>query len=90
MMVIGLASVILGEVVFGTSGLLRRLIAAALGAVLYRVIISEALYLGMESSDLKLVSAVIVAVALYLGILGEKGAKIRKRRRQNGKAASNS
>ena len=41
MMVIGLASVILGEVVFGTSGLLRRLIAAALGAVLYRVIISR-------------------------------------------------
>ena len=44
----------------------------------------------MESSDLKLVSAVIVAVALYLGLLGEKGAKIRKRRRQNGKAAANS
>ena len=90
MMVIGLASVILGEVVFGSKGLLRRLVAAALGAVLYRVIISEALYLGMESSDLKLVSAVIVAVALYLGLLGEKGAKIRKRRRQNGKAAANS
>lgn len=90
MMIIGLASVILGEVVFGTRTLLRRLISASLGAVLYRVIISQALYLGMESSDLKLVSAVIVAVALYLGILGEKGAKIRKRRGQNGKAASNS
>lgn len=90
MMIIGLASVILGEVVFGTRTLLRRLISASLGAILYRVIISQALYLGMESSDLKLVSAVIVAVALYLGILGEKGAKIRKRRGQNGKAASNS
>lgn len=90
MMVIGLASVILGEVVFGTSCLLRRLIAASLGAVLYRIIISQALYLGMGSSDLKLVSAVIVAMALYLGILGERGAKIRKKRNQNGKSASNS
>lgn len=90
MMVIGLASVILGEVVFGTSCLLRRLIAASLGAVLYRIIISQALYLGMGSSDLKLVSAVIVAMALYLGILGERGAKIRKKRTKNGKAASNS
>ena len=89
MMVIGLASVILGEVVFGTSTLLRRLISAALGAVLYRIIISQALYLGMESSDLKLVSAVIVAAALYLGLLGERGAKIRRKRGQNGKAASN-
>ena len=89
MMVIGLASVILGEVVFGTNTLLRRLIAASLGAVLYRVIISQALYIGMDSSDLKLVSALIVAMALYLGILGERGAKIRKKRGKNGKAASN-
>ena len=89
MMVIGLASVILGEVVFGTSTLLRRLISASLGAVLYRIIISQALYLGMESSDLKLVSAVIVAAALYLGVLGERGARIRRRRNSNGKAASN-
>lgn len=89
MMVIGLASVILGEVVFGTSSLLRRLVSASLGAILYRIIISQALYIGMESSDLKLVSAVIVALALYLGVLGEKGARIRKRGK-NGKAASNS
>lgn len=90
MMVIGLASVILGEVVFGTNTLLRRLIAASLGAILYRIIISQALYIGMESSDLKLVSAIIVAMALYLGLLGERGAKIRKKRGKNEKAASNS
>lgn len=89
MMVIGLASVILGEVVFGMSTLLRRLIAASLGAILYRIIISQALYIGMESSDLKLVSAIIVAMALYLGLLGERGAKIRKKRGKNEKAASN-
>ncbi len=90
MMVIGLASVILGEVVFGTNTLLRRLISASLGAILYRIIISQALYIGMDSSDLKLVSAIIVAGALYLGLLGERGAKIRKKRGKNGKVASNS
>lgn len=76
MMVIGLASVILGEVVFGTKTLLRRLIAAALGAVVYRIIMAQALYLGMESTDMKLVSAAIVAIALSLGLLGEKGSKL--------------
>ena len=37
---------------------------------------AQALYLGMESTDMKLVSAVIVAVALSLGLLGGKGSKL--------------
>ena len=72
-----LFGVILGEVVFGTKSLGRRLVAASLGAILYRIILSQALYLGMESTDMKLVSAVIVAAALALGVIGEKGVKIR-------------
>ena len=83
MMVIGLASVILGEVVFGTKSLMRKLVAASLGAVLYRIILSQALYLGMESTDMKLVSAVIVAAALALGVIGEKGAKIKLGRKRS-------
>lgn len=89
MMVIGLASVILGEVVFGSKTLLRRLIAASGGAILYRILMAQALYLGMESTDMKLVSAVIVAVALTLGLLGEKGAKITKKRAKKTGGASN-
>ncbi len=76
MMVIGLASVILGEVVFGTKTLLRRLIAASLGAVLYRIFMAQALYMGMDPTDMKLVSAAIVAIALSIGLLGEKGSKL--------------
>lgn len=76
MMVIGLASVILGEVIFGTKTLLRRLIAASLGAVLYRIFMAQALYMGMDPTDMKLVSAAIVAIALSLGLLGEKGSKL--------------
>ena len=78
MMVIGLASVILGEVVFGTKTLMRRLVAASLGAVLYRILLAQALYVGMESTDMKLVSAIIVVIALTLGLLGEKSSKITK------------
>ena len=76
MMVIGLASVILGEVIFGTRTLIRRLVAAALGAVLYRILLAQALYVGMESTDMKLVSAIIVVIALTLGLLGEKSSKL--------------
>lgn len=64
MVVIGLASVIIGEVIFGTSSLLRRLIAVVLGAMLYRLVIAIALHLGMPPTDLKLVSAFIVTIAL--------------------------
>ncbi|MGI6731532.1 MAG: ABC transporter permease [Anaerovoracaceae bacterium] len=78
MVVIGLASVIIGEVIFGISSLKRRLIAVSLGAILYRIVISLALYLGMPASDLKLVSAIIVTIALSTGILGEKFSLRRK------------
>lgn len=88
MMVIGLASVILGEVIFGTKTLLRRLIAAALGAVVYRIIMAQALYLGMESTDMKLVSAAIVAIALSLGLLGEKSSKLQLMQKLTKKGAN--
>ena len=83
MVVIGLASVIIGEVLFGTGGLLRRLIAVALGAVVYRMVIGVALYLGMPPTDLKLVSAVIVTIALAMGMLGENFS-LRKKRSKAG------
>lgn len=71
MMVIGLASVIIGEAVFGTKSPLRRLIAVALGAVAYRIVIAQALALGLPTGDLKLVSALIVVAALTVGTLSE-------------------
>lgn len=72
MVVIGLASVIIGEVVFGISSLLRRLIAVILGAVLYRMIIAVALEMGMPATDLKLVSATLVAIALAMPVIKKK------------------
>ena len=83
MVVIGLASVIIGEVLFGTSSLMRRLIAVALGAVVYRMVIGVALYIGMPPTDLKLVSAVIVTIALAMGMMFESFS-IRKRKSKGG------
>ena len=83
MVVIGLASVIIGEVLFGTSSLMRRLIAVALGAVVYRMVIGVALYIVMPPTDLKLVSAVIVTIALAMGMMGESFS-IRKRKSKGG------
>lgn len=83
MVVIGLASVIIGEVVFGTKTLLRRLIAVSLGAILYRTIIGFAFALGMPASDLKLISAIIVTFALSTGVMGEKFSLIRKAGEKN-------
>ncbi|MDO5388128.1 MAG: ABC transporter permease [Clostridia bacterium] len=62
--VIGLASVIIGEVVFGNRTILRSLIAVALGSVLYRIIIAVVLKLGLRSDDMKLISSILLAVAL--------------------------
>ncbi|HOJ84624.1 MAG TPA: ABC transporter permease, partial [Bacillota bacterium] len=72
MVIIGLASVIIGEAVFGTANLLRRLMAVILGAILYRLVIAFALELGMPPTDLKLISAVIVCAALSIPAVKEK------------------
>jgi putative ABC transport system permease protein len=66
--VIGLASVIIGEVLFGRRNFYVRLLSLALGAVTYRIIIALVLRLGMPANDLKLFTAITVAVALSLPI----------------------
>ncbi|WP_246019758.1 ABC transporter permease [Bacilliculturomica massiliensis] len=75
MVVIGLASVIIGEAVFGVifrnMPLLLRLFAVAAGAVLYRLVLAVALNSGMPSTDLKLTSAVIVTIALASGAVSD-------------------
>ncbi|MGN1417063.1 MAG: ABC transporter permease [Oscillospiraceae bacterium] len=63
MLVIGLASIIIGELIFGRRSVLRGMLSAVVGAVLYRFVLTIALKLGMESIDLKLFSALIVTAA---------------------------
>ncbi|WP_051286917.1 ABC transporter permease [Paenibacillus taiwanensis] len=69
MIVIGLASVIIGEAVFGHRTIVRTTLAVLLGAVLYRLIVAVALQLELDSTDLKLLTAVIVIIALTLPMI---------------------
>lgn len=66
--VIGLAAVIIGEVVFGkvfiNFGL--KLFAVSVGAVIYYIVLQIVLQLGLNTNDLKLITALIVALALAI------------------------
>ncbi|MPM38179.1 hypothetical protein SDC9_84806 [bioreactor metagenome] len=64
--VIGLASLIIGEVIFGARSFKNSLISVILGAVAYRIIIALVLKAGMNSNDLKLFTSITVAACLYL------------------------
>jgi putative ABC transport system permease protein len=67
MVVIGLASVIIGEALFGKRSVTIGLISAATGSIIYRIIIALALKIDLlPSYALKLISAIIVTVALSL------------------------
>lgn len=67
MIVIGLASVIIGEAIFGAGTVFRATLAAALGSIVYRIVVAFALRVEwLSASDLKLITAVIVIVALVL------------------------
>ncbi|GER24064.1 ABC transporter permease [Zafaria cholistanensis] len=64
--VAGLASVIIGQAIFGHRLILIATLAVVLGSVLYRVVIQLALQAGLQPNDMKLISAVLVVVALVL------------------------
>lgn len=70
--VIGLASVIIGEVILGADSFSSSLMAVILGSVIYRIVIAVVLYLGMPPNDLKLFTAIIVMVALALPLIKDK------------------
>lgn len=70
--VIGLASVIIGEVLFGTRSFMNCLISVVLGSVVYRIVIAVVLAMGMPPNDLKLFTSVLVAIALALPLIKGK------------------
>ena len=78
--VIGLASVIIGEVLFGTRSFKNCLISVVLGSVVYRFVIALVLQLGMPPNDLKLFTSVLVAFALSMPLFKKSidGRKVAK------------
>ena len=96
MVTIALASLIIGETLFGRGKMFVRIIGVVAGAVLYRFIMAVALRLNVPTEAFKLVSAVIVAAAIAAPAAKNmirfrmKVSAARKRRRAEEKGGSGS
>lgn len=78
--IVGLASVIVGTSLFPSRTMLQATIACILGAILYRLAVALALnagWLGLQASDVQIVTAVLVTLAL---VAQRSGAGLRRRR----------
>ena len=64
--VIGLAAVIIGEAVFSRifQNFALKLVSVSLGAIIYYIVIQVVLWLGLNTNDLKLLTALVVAIFL--------------------------
>lgn len=69
--VIALASIVIGEVLFSgkKTGFAIRLASVVIGSIIYRIVVAVVLQLGLNTDDLKLLTAIIVAVALSVPTL---------------------
>ena len=89
MVVIGIASLIIGEVlvdiVVKQRGIIANIVAAVIGSIVYRLIISAALIINISATSMKLVSAIIVAIAISYPIIKSAiSQKINQYQRQKG------
>ena len=71
----GLAALIVGEQLIGRSTLVHQLAAPLVGAVVYYQVVSFALALGMQPSDLKLLTGIFVLLLLGLPLLRNRAAR---------------
>ncbi len=84
--VIGLASIVIGEVIFGKKGgFAVKLLAIMLGSIVYRFVIVIVLQLGLNTDDLKLLTAIIVAVALTIPVIMNKRKQLSMYKKLTGK-----
>ena len=66
LILVGLASVILGQALLGQRRVWLSVIAVIIGAILYRLIIFAALRVGLDPNDMKAITALLVIIALLL------------------------
>ena len=79
MVTIALASLLIGSTILGRGGILLRAVGAVLGAVIFRLVYTVALRLDMPAFMLKLVSAVIVVLAISIPYLKTQLPVLRRR-----------
>ena len=75
----GLASIIIGEAIFKKRSFISMSMTVILGTIIYRTIIAMSLKLGMNASDLKLITSILVVGIIFLkekkSLLGRGGKK---------------
>jgi putative ABC transport system permease protein len=83
MIIIGLASVIIGEAIFGAKSIVRATFAVIGGAIVYRIIVTLALRVEfLETGDMKLITAIIVVSALVVPkLVNQQKERQRKKKR---------
>ena len=81
MVLIGLASLIIGETVFGRGGMWLKVAGVLLGSIVYRFVIAIALRLDLPSECLKLISAIIVGLAIALPAI-RSSLQVRRQKKQ--------
>jgi putative ABC transport system permease protein len=80
MIVSGLAAIIIGETLIGTRSVARMTLAAVIGSIIYKMIISIGLRLGLAPTDLKMATGIMVILALGIPALKkEKEGKLHLR-----------
>lgn len=68
-LVVGLASIIIGETIFGNKSFRRSLISIAIGSIIYFVIVNIAIELGLDGNLLKVLYAALIVLALSLPLI---------------------
>ena len=76
--VIALASIVIGEVIISSkkSGFALRLGSIIIGSIIYRIIVALVLQMGLNTDDLKLLTAILVGIALTIQIMLSKRKQI--------------
>lgn len=89
--VIALASIVIGEVLFSgkRTGFAIRLTSVVIGSVIYRIIVAIVLQMGLNTDDLKLLTAIIVAIALSVPTLISKQRQVAMYKKLTGKENNN-
>jgi len=82
--VFGLAAVIISEVLFPVRRFWLRMITLVIGSIIYRLVIALVLELGMPPSDMRLFTAIVVAIALVLPLIRDKYSKSYRKHKLGG------
>lgn len=85
-LVVGLASILIGEAIFGKRSFKNWLISVALGSIVYFIIITLAIRLGLPTELQKLLYAILITLALCLPLIKMKISSLKKKKEEEVKS----